>query len=445
MGRPLLSLAMMVKNEERFLEDALLSALDWVDEMIVVDTGSTDRTVEIAKDLGATVSFFPWQNDFSSARNETIRRATGDWVAILDADERFVGRSPERIKDLLVRTDKWPYQAFLLNVVNQKLDGTPTHSFYNPRIFPRHPDIGYVGRIHNCFGSISKGTDQDFKLTRCEGLEIIHLGYDAEIYRERKKIERNITLLEAAVHEEPEEPRYRFYLGREYIVQKRYAEANRMLKTVLDEGDTVDRLLSVEAQVTYLQCLNHQHAPLEERVSMAVKILEEHPNEADTWFYLSIAYHENRLHAEAAEALEEGLKSIDSNPQLQTCRLAAVRAEREMALGEYYTKTGEDERAKKYIYASWEHSTLQDPDRFKILKLVTMRAHRDGDDEVLSQSLPELASYGAQVTPMFPIILEGISSRKGSKRAKRTLKKLGTCHPTFHQNTLFQSLISQYR
>ena len=232
-----------------------------------------------------------------------------------------------------------------------------------------------------------------------------------------------------------------------------------MLKTVLDEGDTVDRLLSVEAQVTYLQCLNHQHAPLEERVSMAVKILEEHPNEADTWFYLSIAYHENRLHAEAAEALEEGLKSIDSNPQLQTCRLAAVRAEREMAisrlaavraeremaLGEYYTKTGEDERAKKYIYASWEHSTLQDPDRFKILKLVTMRAHRDGDDEVLSQSLPELASYGAQVTPMFPIILEGISSRKGSKRAKRTLKKLGTCHPTFHQNTLFQSLISQYR
>ena len=67
---------MMVKNEEEFLEDALLSAKSFCDELIVVDTGSTDRTIEIAQDLGATVSHFPWINDFSAARNETYDAPT---------------------------------------------------------------------------------------------------------------------------------------------------------------------------------------------------------------------------------------------------------------------------------------------------------------------------------------------------------------------------------
>ena len=127
--RTTLSLAMMVKDEERYLEDALLSAKDWVDEMIVVDTGSTDRTVEIAKDCGAIVSHFEWPNDFSKARNETIKRSNGDWVVILDADERFRGDHPQRVRDLLKPTSAWPYQAFMLNIVNQRLDGSTTHTF----------------------------------------------------------------------------------------------------------------------------------------------------------------------------------------------------------------------------------------------------------------------------------------------------------------------------
>jgi len=76
-GAPLLSLAMMVKNEEAFLEDALRSAAPYVDEMVVVDTGSTDRTVEIARDLGARVEFFAWCDDFSAARNYSLRACRG--------------------------------------------------------------------------------------------------------------------------------------------------------------------------------------------------------------------------------------------------------------------------------------------------------------------------------------------------------------------------------
>ena len=74
---------MMVKDEEDFLEDALSSARDFCDEMLVVDTGSTDRTVQIAKDMGARVTHFPWCNDFSAARNETLR--AGAWTVGCDS------------------------------------------------------------------------------------------------------------------------------------------------------------------------------------------------------------------------------------------------------------------------------------------------------------------------------------------------------------------------
>src|SRR5438309_3283180 len=84
-----LSLCMIVKNEERFIQDCLESAREAVDEMVVVDTGSTDRTVELAEQAGAQVSHFQWCNDFAAARNASIERAKGAWVLWLDADERL--------------------------------------------------------------------------------------------------------------------------------------------------------------------------------------------------------------------------------------------------------------------------------------------------------------------------------------------------------------------
>jgi hypothetical protein len=75
----------------------------------------------------------------------------------------------------------------MLNIVNQCLDGSVTHSFFSLRVFPRHFDVGYFGRVHNCFGSISHGEGKDFDLVQCLGLEIVHLGYDKEVYKEKNK------------------------------------------------------------------------------------------------------------------------------------------------------------------------------------------------------------------------------------------------------------------
>ena len=84
-----ISLCMIVKDEEEFLPGCLESVKEAVDEIIIVDTGSTDRTVEIAKSYGAKVYFHPWENDFSKARNYSISYATGDWIMYLDADEEL--------------------------------------------------------------------------------------------------------------------------------------------------------------------------------------------------------------------------------------------------------------------------------------------------------------------------------------------------------------------
>ena len=86
---PKLSLCMIVKNEEKFLAGCLESVKNIVDEIIIVDTGSTDKTIEIANSYNAKVYHFEWKNDFSLARNESIKHATGDWILILDADERL--------------------------------------------------------------------------------------------------------------------------------------------------------------------------------------------------------------------------------------------------------------------------------------------------------------------------------------------------------------------
>jgi glycosyltransferase involved in cell wall biosynthesis len=93
-----LSVCLIVKNEEKFLGQCLKSVRDLASQIVVVDTGSTDRTVEIAKEYGAEVYSFAWCDDFSAARNAALEHATGDWVLVLDADEELSAEGREKLK-----------------------------------------------------------------------------------------------------------------------------------------------------------------------------------------------------------------------------------------------------------------------------------------------------------------------------------------------------------
>ena len=188
---------------------------------MVVDTGSSDRTVEIAKAHGAKVFHYAWRDDFSDARNETIRRSTGQWVLILDADERLVIDSDKIAsfrRSLQNFTPEGPYVGVSIDVINIRLDGSVMNSLPSLRFFPRCEEIRYQNRVHNQL--LLADPEHEMMLKMCDFVTINHLGYDPVVYEQRKKSDRSLPLIQKMLEDEPDNMVYKFYEGREYIIKK---------------------------------------------------------------------------------------------------------------------------------------------------------------------------------------------------------------------------------
>jgi glycosyltransferase involved in cell wall biosynthesis len=158
---------MIVKNEEAHLGHCLASVQGLVDEMVVVDTGSTDRTIEIAETFGAKLGHFKWVNDFAAARNESLRLCTGDWVLVLDADEAIDQRDFPVIRELIEKAESLAYylpiRTYFLDGGQSSLDVAVTRndSHYTEgkaypyyaeapglRLFKRFDDLRFIGTVH---------------------------------------------------------------------------------------------------------------------------------------------------------------------------------------------------------------------------------------------------------------------------------------------------------
>ncbi len=226
-----LSLCMIVKNEERFLAKCLQSIAPYVDEICIVDTGSTDRTVEIAKEFGAKVELREWRNDFSWARNEAIAMASYRWIFMLDADEEFLPGS----ESLLAQLKEVP--AFDTGVwvrcYNESNDyqGTGQMSHLLIRIFPNHPRIRFRGLIHEF---ITLDQSQLGLKASASPIAIKHSGYLKEIVTERDKGARNLAIVKAAVEREPEEAFHWFNLGTTAFLIGDYETARSALEKMIE-------------------------------------------------------------------------------------------------------------------------------------------------------------------------------------------------------------------
>jgi len=142
------SLCMIVRDESANLAEALVAARDLVDEFVVVDTGSSDNTREIALRHGARVFDFAWCDDFAAARNESIRHARGQWVFWLDADDRIPERSRAKLRRLF--DSLGPENAgYLLNVVSVGPDHQPIQEAAHVRVFRNDPHIRWDYRVHD--------------------------------------------------------------------------------------------------------------------------------------------------------------------------------------------------------------------------------------------------------------------------------------------------------
>jgi len=192
---PTVSVCMIVKNEEEFLEDCLMSVRDIANEIILVDTGSDDRTIEIAESFGCKVFHQEWEGDFSKHRNYSIEQATSDWIFIIDADERLIEQDIPKLKECLSKTE---FDLLSLTVYNvSERSGKSATFLPSVRIFRRDLGLRYEGIVHNRLNYKS-----DMKELRCP-VGLLHHGYDLSPEKMKQKHERSLALLEKQLAEDP--------------------------------------------------------------------------------------------------------------------------------------------------------------------------------------------------------------------------------------------------
>ncbi|MBD5148709.1 MAG: glycosyltransferase family 2 protein [Oscillibacter sp.] len=217
------SLCMIVKNEEDVLARCLESAADLVDEIIIVDTGSTDRTREIAKNFTDRIYHFDWIDDFAAARNYAFSLAEKDYCMWLDADDVILEADRAAFQELKKALD--PAVHVVMAKYNTGFDenGNVTFSYFRERLIKNHTDMRWAGAVHEAIAPsgpvIYGGFAVTHRKTRPSDPE-----RNLRIYE--KQLERGETL----------DPRQQFYYGRELYYHQRYEEAVQVLERFLDEG-----------------------------------------------------------------------------------------------------------------------------------------------------------------------------------------------------------------
>jgi glycosyltransferase involved in cell wall biosynthesis len=244
MSQSTISLCMIVKNEEDQLPRCLKSVRSVVDEIVIVDTGSTDRTVEIARDFGAKVIEAEWTGDFAAARNLGLDQAQGDWILFLDADEELDLDDARKLREIARQRE---HDAFFLQIHNH-LGAGEQGATINPilRMFQNRPEYRFEGRIHEQIASsiCTKNPRFSFSLT---DIKIHHYGYTREMVEKKNKMDRNIALLHQILQERPNDPFHLYNLGVEYLRRSNIPEALSLFRQ--------SRLLVDGAPISYAHLL----------------------------------------------------------------------------------------------------------------------------------------------------------------------------------------------
>jgi glycosyltransferase involved in cell wall biosynthesis len=317
---------MIVKNEEKNIERALSWGKGVVCEQIVVDTGSTDRTVEMAKRMGAKVFHFPWIDDFAAAKNHAIDQAKGNWIAFLDADEYFSEKDAKNLKQILTRIDNDPYirqNCFSLRCPCVQLDdqGQVFMLLEQERIFRNLPRIRYQGKIHEYL-------TLDRPSSNMPDLNIMHTGYSQSAYKEGDKAARNVSMLRGELAKNPEDPNFMCYLGDSLRIdptQENLNEAAEHYSKALQSDRPIAPYLKQSAYNFLMLWFLSREGRREEGIELCRKAVAEFPGNPDFHFYYGNILYEDARYPEAWEQAlkcEELLKAehlstsfhITSNP-----------------------------------------------------------------------------------------------------------------------------------
>ena len=279
-----ISLCMIVRNEEACLDRCLKSAHEYVDEIIIVDTGSTDKTIEIAAGYGGRIYRHPWENDFSKHRNQSLAYATGDWILQLDADEELSVEDAPQLASI-VRDGKADYYHCPFHDI--KKDGVVHGLFYLIRLFRNGMGMHYQRKVHNQLRTFGSG---DY----CP-LRINHYGYDLSPEEMEAKHIRTTTLLEEMLEADPEDAYSLFQLASSYSMhrepEKAVAYGERALAIMRRKGLKNSFFLTAFNAVVQGY---HAMGKVEEAEKVCLEALDRFPMHLDMCHILADLYFRNK-------------------------------------------------------------------------------------------------------------------------------------------------------
>ena len=317
-----LSQCMIVKNEEKHIERALAWARDFAFEQIVVDTGSTDRTVELAEKLGAKVYHFEWINDFSAAKNFAMDQAKGSWIAILDADEYMPREDIEELMTILKKIQSDPitakqYDAITNSWVQLDDNDSVIAVLTNQRIFRNSPELRYTGKIHE---SVTVRNMQ----VNAANLRIMHTGYAQSTYNEADKRQRNIKMLRDEVAREPDNPDMMIYLADSIKAggtDEDHKEAEELYLKALSSKKPATTDIKRLAYDYLIRRFSDNNEKSAEAVKLCDKAISELPDNIDYRYYRALQNNKKGNYSAALDDLEKCEKAFISSEKIPETRI----------------------------------------------------------------------------------------------------------------------------
>lgn len=307
---PKITLCMIVKNEDTFLEKCLSSVQDFVEEIIIIDTGSTDGTIDIANKFHAKIYHYQWNDHFANARNESLAKATSDWILWLDADECLDIQDSETYKETLKNKKANILFLPMTNFIGERLDAQNQEAYvhYQPRLFRNHQGIQFINRIHETLdGDPSKMT------TDILDLPILHYGYIDEVTKKKDKSTRNKKILQLEAKKKTHSPWVDYHLASEYYRHKDYNQAfkyvNQSIFNFLLEGRKPPSLLY---KLKY-DMLIKTHS-MDQALQGIEKVLLLYPDYVDLHFYKGLILIHQSDYKAAKVCFEKCLELGEDHP-----------------------------------------------------------------------------------------------------------------------------------
>lgn len=337
-----ISVCIITKNEERNIERCLASLAPYGFEIILVDTGSTDKTKELASKYTDHIYDFKWVNDFSAARNYSLNQASNDWIFMIDCDETLQSVDLEEL-DYFRK-----HLSHAVGSVNREnLTGTPenpgrtvdrTERFFSRKRFH------YTGRIHEQLTPKYGKNMEAFLLNTT----LFHDGYLMDESTRMQKAKRNLDLLQMQLSEEPQNPYLFYQLGKGYEM---IGDMDTACKWFGD-GLTFD----LDPTLAYVQAMviSYGHALLQtgqaEKALQFVNIYDDFSSSADFVYLMGLIYKENKYYAQAIHEFKKALGFEFANQEGVNSYLAYYQ------LGEILASMGETESALKLFKMCGEYS-----------------------------------------------------------------------------------------